>query len=48
MEYQYREDSIKNAAKRLLLLKELKSYGAGTSDTKNFYIAVIRFLYSSN
>ena len=36
------EKVVKNAAKRLLLLKELKSYGAGTSDTKNFYIAVIR------
>lgn len=33
---------IKKAAKRLFLLKVLKSYGASSSDMKVFYIAVIR------
>ena len=36
------EKIVKKAAKRLFLLKVLKSYGASTSDMKNFYIAVIR------
>ena len=40
MEYQY-EDS-KESCKHLFLLKVLKSYGARTSDMKDFYIAVIR------
>ncbi len=33
---------IKKAAKRLFLLKILKSYGASTDDMKSFYVAVIR------
>ena len=33
---------VKKAAKRLFLLKVLKSHSARTSDMKNFYIAVIR------
>ena len=36
------EKIVKKAAKRLFLLKVLKSYGASTSDMKNFYMAVIR------
>ena len=36
------EKIVKKAAKRLCLLKVLKSYGASTSDMKNFYIAVFR------
>ena len=36
------EKIVKKAAKRLFLLKVLKSYGANTSDMKIFYIAVIR------
>ena len=39
MEHQYGEDIVKKAAKRLFLLKVLKSYGASTSDMKNFYMA---------
>ena len=43
MEHQYGPEKIvKKAAKRLFLLKVLKSYGASTSDMKNFYMAVIR------
>ena len=38
------EKIVKKAAKRLFLLKVLKSYGASTSDMKNFYIAVINIL----
>ena len=41
MEHQYGEDS-KESCKTSFLLKVLKSYGASTSDMKNFYIAVIR------
>jgi hypothetical protein len=33
---------FKKAAKRLLLLKIIKSYGASTDDMKIFYVAVIR------
>ena len=33
---------VKKAAKRLSLFKVLKSYGASTSDMKDFYVAVIR------
>ena len=33
---------VKKAAKRLFLLKVLKSYVASTGDMKNFYIAVIK------
>ena len=36
------EKIVKKAAKRLFLLKVLKSHGASTSDMKNVYIAVIR------
>ena len=36
------EKIVKKAAKCLFLLKVLKSYGASTSNMKNFYIAVIR------
>ena len=36
------EKIVKKAAKRLFLLKVLKSNDASTSDMKNFYIAVIR------
>ena len=36
------EKIVKKAAKRFFLLKVLKSYGASTSDMKNFYMAVIR------
>ena len=36
------EKIVKKAAKRLFLLKVLKSYGASTSDMKNFYIVIIR------
>ena len=36
------EKIVKKAAKRLFLLKILKSYGASTTDMKNFYIAAIR------
>ena len=36
------EKIIKKAAKRLFLLKIIKSYGASTDDMKSFYVAVIR------
>ena len=36
------EKIVEKAAKRLFLLKVLKSYNASTSDMKNFYMAVIR------
>jgi hypothetical protein len=36
------EKIIKKAAKRLFLLKVLKSYGASLGDMKEFYITVIR------
>ena len=36
------EKIIKKAAKRLFLLKIIKSYGASTDDMKRFYVAVIR------
>ena len=36
------EKIIKKAAKRLFLLKVLKSYGASSGDMKEFYITVIR------
>ena len=36
------EKIIKKAAKRLFLLKIIKSYGGSTDDMKRFYVAVIR------
>ena len=36
------EKIVKKAAKRLFLLKVLKSYGASSGDMKDFYVAVIR------
>ena len=36
------EKKIRKAVKRLFLPKVIKSYGASTSDMKDFYVALIR------